>query len=66
MVRPNKPERQSLEQRKVYCKGPARETDGSCSKDPNSPKVLGESFKGKTWGEGCRVCDFLLTGWWVT
>ena len=22
----------------------------------------GEVFKGKTWGEGCRVCDFLLTG----
>ena len=21
-------------------------------------------FKGKIWGEGCSVCDFLLIGWW--
>lgn len=21
-------------------------------------------FKGKFWGEGCRVCAFLLIGWW--
>ena len=24
----------------------------------------GEIFIGKIWGEGCRVCDFLLIGWW--
>ena len=23
----------------------------------------GDSFKGKIWSEGCRVCDFLLIGW---
>ena len=29
-----------------------------------TPKLFdgfgGEGFKGKSWGEGCRVCDFLL------
>ena len=24
----------------------------------------GEVFIGKIWGEGCKVCDFPLTGWW--
>ena len=24
----------------------------------------GELFIGKVWGEGCRVCNFLLIGWW--
>ena len=24
----------------------------------------GRVFKGKIWGEDCRVCDFLLIGWW--
>ena len=24
----------------------------------------GEVFKGNIWGEGCRVHDFLLIGWW--
>ena len=33
-----------------------------------NPELLdglgGEVFIGKIWGEGCRVCDFLLIGWW--
>ena len=24
----------------------------------------GRVFKDETWGEGYRVCDFLLIGWW--
>ena len=24
----------------------------------------GRVFKGKIWGEGCTVYDFLLIGWW--
>ena len=24
----------------------------------------GRVFRGKIWGEGCWVCDLLLTGWW--
>ena len=24
----------------------------------------GEFFIGKIWGEGYKVCDFLLIGWW--
>ena len=56
---------QNLEHRKLYCKGQARRMGGSCSKDLNLPGVLGNSFIGKIWGEGCRVRDFLLIGlWW--
>ena len=34
-------------------------------KEPNSSVVLGEKFFiGKIWDDGCRVNDFLLTGWW--
>lgn len=29
------------------------------------PDGLGEGFLiGKFGGKGCRVCDFLLIGWW--
>ena len=32
-----------------------------------NPQILGwfsEKSLGKIWDEGCRVCDFLLIGWW--
>ena len=42
----------------------ARRMGGSCSKTLNSLGFQGEAFIGKIWGEGCRVCDILLIGWW--
>ena len=34
-------------------------------KNPELPDGLGgEVFIGKIWSEGCRVCDFLVVGWW--
>ena len=43
---------------KGLLQGQVRRTGGLCSKTPNSLLVL----TGKIWGEGCRVCDFLLIG----
>ena len=54
MVRPNTQKCQCLEQRRLT-------TD---CQNPNSPIARGEVCKGKIWGEGCKVCDFLLLGWW--
>ena len=63
-VTPSKtPKLRSLEQRKVYWQGQARKSHGSCSKTPNSPVILGEKFLiGKIRGEGCRMCDLPLIG----
>ena len=34
-------------------------------KNPKLPDGFGaEVFIGQIWDEGCRVCDFLLIGWW--
>lgn len=34
-------------------------------KRPELPEGFqGDIFIGNIWGEGCRVCDFLLIGWW--
>ena len=50
---------------KVLFQGQARRMGGSCSKPPNFPVVFREKFLiGKIWGEGCRVGDFILIGWW--
>ena len=57
----NKQKHQSLEQRFII--GPRKEH--SLSKAPNSLNgFLGRLFKDNIWGEGCRVRDFLLIGWW--
>ena len=42
----------------------ARRMGGQCSKALSSLMIWGEDFIGKIWGEGCRVCDFFLIGWW--
>ena len=43
-VRPNKPKHQSLEQRRVYCRGRARRMGPSCSKDQNFSMIFREAF----------------------
>ena len=64
-VWPNTPKCWSLGQRKVCCKGHAGRTGGLCLKDLNSLDCFqGRVFIGKFWGEGCKVCDFLLIDWW--
>ena len=45
---------------KSFLQGQARRTSGSSLQDG----FQGEVFIGKIWSEGCRVCDFLLIGWW--
>ena len=40
--------------------GQARRMGGLHSKDLNSPIIFREEFISKIWGEGCRVCAFLL------
>ena len=50
---------------KGLLQGQARRMGVSCSKTLNSPMVFREKFLiGKIWDESCRVCDFLLIGWW--
>ena len=50
---------------KDLLQGQARRMGDSCSKTPKLPDGFqGEVFIGKIWGEGYRVCDFLLIGWW--
>ena len=44
-VRPNKPKRQSLEQRTVHCKGQAKRVSGSCSKKHELPDDFLVSFR---------------------
>lgn len=54
----------SLEQRKAYCKGQARRTGNSCSKNPNSLTVLREEFLQVKFGgrvAGC-ITLFCLVG----
>ena len=42
------------------------EKNGWCKlKNPElSDDLIGEVFIGEIWGESCRLCDFLLIGWW--
>ena len=43
--------------------GPSKENGWLVLKTPKlSDGFGGEVFIGKMWGEGCRVCDFLLIG----
>ena len=45
--------------------GPSKENGQLALKNPELSDVFqGGVFKGKIWGEGCRVCDLLLIGWW--
>ena len=48
---------------KGLLQGQARGMGSLCSKDLNSPMVFRKGFIGKIWGQGCRVCEFLLIGW---
>ena len=63
-VRPNKPKYQSLEQRKVD----GRAKQGVWVAHPQEPETpwwfKGRFLQAKFVGEGCRVCDFLVIGWW--
>ena len=43
--RPNKLKRQSLEQRKIYCKGQTRRMGSLCSKDPKQHGFQGRILK---------------------
>ena len=49
---------------KGLLQGQARKMGELCSKTWTPQWFSGEVFIGKSWGEGCRVCDFLLIGWW--
>ena len=49
----------------MFLQGWGRRTGSLYSKQPNSLMVFREEFlKATFWGEACRVCDFLLIGWW--
>ena len=51
--------------RERFIAGPSKENGWLMLKKPKLPNgVGGEVFIGKIWGEGCRVCGFLLIGWW--
>ena len=62
-VRPNISKHGNLEQRKIYCKDKQEEQVDGAQK-PQTPWWSGGVFYDKIWGEGCRVCDSLLIGWW--
>ena len=49
---------------KDLLQGPFKENQDPCgSKKPElSNSFQGMVFNSKIWGEGCRVCDFLLIG----
>jgi len=49
---------------KGLLQGPHKENQAPCdSKKPElSYSFQGMVFNSKIWGEGCRVCDFLLIG----
>ena len=50
---------------KGLLQGSSKENGQLMLKNLKLPDGLGgKVFKGKIWGEGCRVCDFLLIGWW--
>ena len=63
--RPNKLKHWSLEKKKVYNRAnQTRRLGGSCSENPTPPIIFRKKFLiGKLWGEGCRVCDFILISW---
>ena len=49
----------------MFIAGPSKENGRLVLKRPKLPDSFqGGVFKGNIWGEGCRVCDFLLIGWW--
>ena len=51
--------------REKFIVGPSKENGWLMLKNPKlSDGSQGEVFIGKISGEGCRVCDFLLIGWW--
>ena len=51
--------------RERFMAGPSKKNRQFVLKRPELPDALGASiFKGRIWSEGCRVCDFLLIGWW--
>ena len=60
----------SVEQRKICCRAKQGE-QAACAEETllNSKMVFKEEFLKATFGgrgvpKGCRVCDFLLIGWW--
>ena len=65
-VSPNKRKYWNLEQRNVYCRAMQGERAARAQKAQPIPHhgFQGRVFIGKTWSEGCRVCAFLLIGWW--
>ena len=63
-VKPNKWERQSLEQRRFMAVS-RKENGWLVLENLDVLDGLGEGFLiGKFWGKRCRPCDFLLIGWW--
>ena len=49
----------------MFIAGPSKENRWLTFKHPKLPDgFVGIVLIGKIWGEGCRVCDFLLIGWW--
>ena len=50
---------------KGLLQGPSKENEWLVLKNNKLPDGFERRvFIGKIWGEGSRVCDFLLTGWW--
>ena len=59
-VRPNKPKRQSLEQRKVYCRA-MTEGVAHAPQNPEIPEGFQQRiFEGQVKERGHRVCDQLV------
>ena len=49
----------------MFIAGPSKENRWLTFKHPKLPDgFVGIVLIGKIWGEGCRVYDFLLIGWW--
>ena len=50
---------------KGLLQGPSKENRWLVLKNSELPNSFGgRVFIGKIWGVDCRVCDFLLIGWW--
>ena len=60
-VRPNKPKRRSLEQRKVYCRA-CQETGVLCSENPKLPEGFPQSIFKDKGREGCGRLWHLSAG----
>ena len=55
----------SARSRERFIEGPSKEKEQFELTEPKLPdRLQGRVFISRMWGESCRVCDFLLIGWW--